>query len=117
MASRSDYLVPMLLGASTGVIVGLLVWRYASKQLAAGLTEGRAKLAQELGVGVAEVDRQIEAGSDRVQAEIRTAVQTLVVPQVITTVRAQLTTAGVTPQMISDLKQALALARRAGIIT
>ena len=117
MASRSDYLVPMLLGAATGVIVSVLIWRIASKQLAAGLLAGKAMIATNIEGGIAEVDRQMAAGEATVKGLVQTTVQTELAPKVREQVAAQLRANGLTPQMISALTQTFAYARRAGVIT
>lgn len=117
MASRSDYLVPMLLGAATGVIVSVLIWRIASKQLSAGLLAGRAMIASNVAGGIAEVDRQIADGEATVKELVQATVRTELVPKVREQVAAQLRASGLTPQMISALTQTFAYARRAGVIT
>ena len=117
MASRSDYLIPIALGAATGVIVSVLIWRIASKQLAAGLLAGKAMIATNIEGGIAEVDRQMAAGEATVKGLVQEQIQIQLVPKVREQVTAQLRDNGLTPQMISALTQTFAYARRAGVIT
>lgn len=115
--ARSTYLMPMLLGAATGVIVGLLVWKYAEKKLNDSLSAGESQLARELSTGIRQVRGQANAGRAQVQAAIAAAIREQVLPAVKAQVTTSITRAGVTPALIADVKQAIDLARRARVLT
>jgi hypothetical protein len=116
MAARSSILLPLALGGVAGIVVGLIVWRVAAKKVEQGLVEGGAALEAGFAAGRADIQRRTREGIAAGQAEIERAIQREVRPQVRQQVQTSLTEAGLTPQLLADVRRALDLARRAGVI-
>jgi len=112
----STVLLALLAGAAAGAAVGLLIWRRADTELRANFQSGGAQLATALQAGRGQVTALAAQGEAQVAAAVGTAIQQNVIPAVRTQVTAQLNAAGITPVLVADLKQAIALARTAGVI-
>jgi hypothetical protein len=117
MASRSDYVVPMLLGAATGIIAGVLMWRYAAKKVNEGLASGANELAAQVAAGTSVVNARALQGRADAERAVANAIKTQVLPGVNAQVRADLLAVGITPQLIANVKTAVAYARQAGVLT
>lgn len=109
-------LLCLTLGGLAGAGIALIVWRVADLRLRAGLATGGQQLAQAVAAGQAAGYGQTAAGIAQVNAAVQTAIQTQVIPVVQNTVKARLTASGITPQLIAQATQVLALARSAGVI-
>jgi alkylhydroperoxidase/carboxymuconolactone decarboxylase family protein YurZ len=116
MPSRSDYVVPMLLGAATGVIVGVLVWRYAAKEVQKGLASGANELAAQVAAGASTVNARALRGRADAELAVANAIRTQVLPGVHAQVQQDLFAAGITPQRIAEVKAVLAYAKQAGVL-
>jgi hypothetical protein len=116
MAARSSILLPLALGGVAGALVGFVIWRIAAKKVEQGLVEGGAALEAGFAAGREDIQRRTREGVAAGQAEIERAIQLQVRPTVIAQVSASLTDAGLTPRLLADVRRALDLARRAGVI-
>lgn len=109
-------MLSLLAGAAAGAAVGLVVWRKADAELRAQFQSGGSQLAASLAAGRGQVTTLAAQGEAQVTAAVQSAIQQQVIPAVRTQVTQQLNAAGITPALITDLKQAIDLARRAGVI-
>jgi alpha-D-ribose 1-methylphosphonate 5-phosphate C-P lyase len=109
-------LLCLALGGVAGAGIALVVWKVADRRLRAEFTTGGSQLATALAAGQGQVSALAQQGAQQAAAAVQTAITTQVVPAVQTTVRAQLAASGITPQLVSDARQVLSLARSAGVI-
>ena len=117
MASRSgDILLPLALGGVAGILAGLVVWRVAARSVEKSLQKGAGELSEQFAAGRTEIREGTAAGVQAAEAAIRQAVQLQVRPAVIAQVATSLNSAGFTPEMLANVRRALDLARRAGVI-
>jgi 3-oxoacyl-[acyl-carrier-protein] synthase III len=104
------------LGALGGLVVGLIVWRYADQQLRAEFAQGGDLLAASLSQGSTQLSAQAQAARTQALAAVGQAIQRDVVPAVRQQVDQSLRSSGITPQLISEVQTALATARRLGVL-
>lgn len=117
MASRSGgILLPLALGSVAGVLAGLLVWRVARSKLEKNLQEGAGELSAQFAAGRADIQQRAAAGVQLAEDKIRQAIALEVRPAVIAQVATSLNSAGLTPETLANVRRALDLARRAGVI-
>jgi hypothetical protein len=117
MASRSgDILLPLALGGVAGILAGLVVWRIAASKLEKSLQEGSGELSTQFAAGRTEIRQRTAAGVQVAEDKIRQAIQLEVRPAVIAQVATSLSGAGLTPETLANVRRALDLARRAGVI-
>jgi hypothetical protein len=117
MASRSgDILLPLALGSVAGVLAGLLVWRIVASKLEKGLQEGAGELSAQFAAGRTDIQQRTAAGVQLAEDKIRQAIALEVRPAVIAQVATSLNNAGLTPETLANVRRALDLARRAGVI-
>jgi hypothetical protein len=110
-------LLCLTLGGLAGGIVALVVWRVADANLRQNFTSGGAQLATALAAGQGQVSALAAQGAAGAAAAVQTAINTQVVPAVTTAVQQQLLASGITPQLVAQATQVLALARQAGVIS
>ena len=106
-----------LLAAASGGVAAYVVWQYADRSLKAQLTSGGDLLAQSLAQGSTQLTAQAQQARVRAQQAVSEVLMTKVIPQVRAEVTRDLTTAGITPQLIAEAKKVLVLARSAGVIS
>lgn len=117
MASRSgEIFLPLALGGVAGILASLVVWRVAARSVEKSLREGAGELSAQFAAGRTEIREGTAAGVQAAEAAIRQAVQTRVRPAVVAQVATSLNSAGLTPQLLADVRRALDLARRAGVL-
>ncbi len=117
MASRSgDILLPLALGGVAGILAGLVVWRIAASKLEKSLQEGAGELSAQFAAGRTDIQQRTRAGIQSAEVAIRQAIALEVRPAVIAQVATSLSSAGLTPETLANVRRALELARRAGVI-
>jgi hypothetical protein len=100
-----DLLVPILVGAAGGAIVGSLVFWYASRTLDQQLASGAQRLSAGLTTGQATLQQRLAEGERQLEARIRT--------EVARAIDTQLGAYGVTPER---MRRVIAGAERVGIL-
>ena len=117
MASRSgDILLPLALGGAAGIFAGLVVWRIAASRVEKSLREGAGELSAQFAAGRTDIQQRTAAGIQSAEVAIRQAIALEVRPAVIAQVATSLNSAGLTPETLANVRRALDLARRAGVI-
>lgn len=106
----------ILLAATAGGVAAWIVWRLADRSLKAELSSGGDLLAQSLAQGRTQLSSQALAARNQIQAAVGTAIQQQVIPAVRTEVQRSLSSAGITPTFVTDVKKVLAVGVRVGII-
>lgn len=106
----------VLLAATAGGVAAWVVWRIADSQLKAELSSGGDLLAQSLAQGRTQLSSQALAARNQIQTAVGTAIQQQVIPAVRTEVQRSLSSAGITPTFVTNVKKVLAVGQRVGII-
>lgn len=106
----------VLFGVAGGLLGGLGVWWYASRQLDKSFAQGAARISGELTTGGAELDARLQQGRAELEAEVRRQVATQVPPAVDRQLRTTLARYGITEATGRQITNVLNQAERMGIL-
>lgn len=100
------------LGAFGGMLVGGIVWYFASRSLDQSLAQGNEQLASELGMGAQQLRSELAAGREELRRQVTAQVQA----QVPDAIDQQMALYGITPQLVRNVERVLAYGERAGVL-
>lgn len=116
MGAGKEIGLSLLIGAGAGAAVGFGIWWFASKKLEEGFQMGLEQMAGQLGIGSAELQRQLSAGTTQLRTELARQVEEQVRPAVATEVRTTLARYNITADTGRRIDLALSAAERLGLL-
>lgn len=108
--------IPFLVGAAGGALVGAGVWWMAQRRLEETFDQGAERLAQDFGMGAVELRQRLDRGRTELRQQLAAQVADQVPAAVDAAVEATFNRYGITKARVRQINQVLDLAQRRGLL-